>query len=88
MQQTIDLSRLTRRKVDMNTLPDHSKTLQQRVHEEAVKRLKAQQGHGYRGLCLRSEADVDSYERSFEDRVCKIVNDSLRWNGEFYLPEE
>lgn len=81
MSQLIDLSKLTRRPVDMSVLPDHSKTLQQRIYEEAAKRLKGRQGSAYKGLSLVSEYNENSYEQSFEERVEAIVTNTINGRG-------
>lgn len=81
MSQLIDLSKLTRRRVDMSVLPDHSKTLQQRIYEEAVRRVKGRQGAAYRGLSLVSEYNENSYEQSFEERVEAIVTNTINGRG-------
>ena len=74
-----DMSKLTRRKVDMNALPDTSKTLQERIHEEAERRCRGTLGSRYNSLCTDSERDQASTERSFEERVSKIVENTIYW---------
>ncbi|MCK9429066.1 MAG: hypothetical protein M0R17_03525 [Candidatus Omnitrophica bacterium] len=79
-----DLSRLSRRQVDMKELPDTSKTLQERVYEEAERQAKAQLGHLYEGLRKDSEFDVKSCEMSFESRVAKIVQDTIYFTNKIH----
>ena len=86
MSNLIDMSKLTRRKVDMNVLPDSTKTLQQRIYEEAIKRVKNSLGNNYGGISLISEFSEDSYLKSFEDRVDAIVKNTLAGRGKLEIP--
>ena len=73
-----DMSKLTRRKVDMDTLPDASKTLQERIYEEAERRVRGTLGSKYNGLCLDSERAQDSTTLTFEERVNRIYINTVR----------